>query len=158
MARLTRRFTYANLMSTVALFIALGGASCAAIILPADSVTTKQVKDRSLLSKDFKSGQLPRGATGPIGPVGPTSAKGDAGAKGDTGTKGDAGAKGDAGSQGTQGIQGVQGVQGPTWGTATSRDSANVTPQVLRTADEQSVTLPQAGKVLVAWSGYVGAT
>src|SRR6478672_7707518 len=106
MASLGRRLSYANLMSTVALFIALGGASYAAIVLPANSVTTKQVKNRSLLAKDFKAGQLPRGATGPIGPVG---LAGSAGAKGD---KGDTGAPGGQGTQGTQGIQGVQGPVG----------------------------------------------
>jgi hypothetical protein len=101
--------TYANVMSTVAVFLALGGVSWAATSLPRDSVGTQQlkrdavtatdvksgaitsakVKDRSLLAKDFKAGQLPKGATGPAGP------------------------KGDSGPQGATGTQGVQGPAGP---------------------------------------------
>ena len=35
-----------------------------------NAITTKQVKNKSLLAADFKSGQLPRGAQGPQGPQG----------------------------------------------------------------------------------------
>jgi hypothetical protein len=78
-----------NAVAYVALFIALGGTSYAAIKLPANSVKAKQiaagavrsseVKDRSLLAKDFKAGQLPAGPQGP---------KGDKGEKGDPGQAG----------------------------------------------------------------------
>jgi hypothetical protein len=71
----------------VALTVALGGTSYAIAQLPANSVGTKQlkknavttakVKNRSLVAKDFRSGQLPRGARGPAGPQG---APGTAGA------------------------------------------------------------------------------
>src|SRR4051812_8830497 len=54
--------------------------------LKAGAVTSKKVKDESLLAQDFKSGQLPAGAKGD---------KGDKGNKGDQGDKGD---KGDAGA------------------------------------------------------------
>jgi hypothetical protein len=50
---------YANVTSTIALVVALGGTSYAAIKLPRNSVTSQTVKDKSLLSKDFKPGQLP---------------------------------------------------------------------------------------------------
>ena len=56
----------------MALFVALGGASYAAIKIPKNSVgaaqikknavTSAKVKDRSLLAKDFKAGQIPAGA------------------------------------------------------------------------------------------------
>src|SRR5204863_2929062 len=46
----------------------------AAVRLPANSVTTVQVKDFSLLSRDFKRGQLPAGPPGPAGPAGPAGA------------------------------------------------------------------------------------
>jgi len=36
-----------------------------------NAITSPKVKDRTLLAKDFKKGQLPRGATGPAGPQGP---------------------------------------------------------------------------------------
>ena len=66
-----------NAVGYVALTVALGGTSYAAVELPKNSVGTKQlqanavvstkVKNGSLLKKDFKAGQLPRGATGPTG-------------------------------------------------------------------------------------------
>lgn len=57
-------------LALIALFIALGGVSYAAAVLPKNSVGTKQLKrnavvsgkvaDGSLLRKDFRKGQLPR--------------------------------------------------------------------------------------------------
>jgi hypothetical protein len=76
---------YANVTATMALVVALGGTSYAAIKLPANSVTSKTVKDRSLLSKDFKAGQLPAGKTGPAGPAGPQGAAGPQGFTGPPG-------------------------------------------------------------------------
>ena len=64
----------------MALFVALGGASYAAVKIPKNSVgsaqikknavTSAKVKDRSLLATDFRAGQLPRGATGATGAAG----------------------------------------------------------------------------------------
>jgi hypothetical protein len=51
-------------------------------------VTSSKVKNGSLLSSDFKPGQLVAGAPGPVGPAGPAGAAGAAGAKGDTGSPG----------------------------------------------------------------------
>jgi hypothetical protein len=76
------RLTYANVIASLALFVALGGGAYAATKLPANSVTSAQVKNGSLLAKDFKSGQLPRGKTGPAGPSGPAGPGGAAGAPG----------------------------------------------------------------------------
>lgn len=67
-------------IACLALLLALGGTSVAAIqALPRNSVTSVQVKDSSLLAKDFKRGQIPRGATGPAGPAGPQGPAGPAG-------------------------------------------------------------------------------
>jgi hypothetical protein len=60
----------AMVVACTALLISLGGVSYAAITLPANSVTTKQVKNYSLLNKDFKRGQLPRGPRGVRGQQG----------------------------------------------------------------------------------------
>ena len=67
-----RHLTPSLVISVMALFVALGGASYAAIKLPKNSVgaaqikknavTSAKVKDRSLLAKDFKAGQIPAGA------------------------------------------------------------------------------------------------
>lgn len=80
MQRLTAGLTYANVVSTMCLFIVLGGGAYAATTLPKGSVGSKQikrsavssskVKDRSLLARDFKRGQLPRGRGGATGPSG----------------------------------------------------------------------------------------
>ncbi len=63
------RLTYANVLSTAALFVALGGTGYAITTLPANSVGTLQikagavnsakVKNGSLLGKDLKAGVLP---------------------------------------------------------------------------------------------------
>ena len=55
-----------HFVAYLALFVALGGSSFAAAnaLVPSNSVGTKQVIDGSLLKKDFKLGQLPRGARG----------------------------------------------------------------------------------------------
>lgn len=135
-----RRPTYADVVATLALFIALGGASYAAIQLPKNSVGTRQLKknavtakkirkkavtakklmhnavnsskvrDGSLLARDFKSGQLPRGATGPQGPAG---------------ADGVAGPKGPAGEKGPEGPAGEQGPPGPS-STAASMGRASL--------------------------------
>jgi hypothetical protein len=80
-----RKPSHATVVAYLALFVALGGSSYAAVKVGSkqivnnsvasgdirnNSLTTKDVHDRSLLAKDFKSGQLPRGATGAQGATG----------------------------------------------------------------------------------------
>ena len=82
--RIRSRLTFANVMSVIALFIALGGTGYAAITLPNNSVGLKQikkngvgaaeirknavrsgeVKNRALRAVDFAVGQLPAGPQG----------------------------------------------------------------------------------------------
>src|SRR5437762_14239527 len=96
-----------NLIAYIALFIALSGTSYAAIKLPRDSVTSRELAPKSvgsselkdnavtsrkvkgLLARDFKPGQLgqvaaqggsaTQGPEGPPGPPGPAGAPGPAG-------------------------------------------------------------------------------
>jgi hypothetical protein len=82
-SRLKTRLSFANVVASLALFVALGGTAYATGALPADSVGTAQlehgsvtsgkVKDGTLKAVDFAKKQLlvgPKGATGPAGPAG----------------------------------------------------------------------------------------
>src|SRR5438876_373285 len=69
----------AMVIACLALLLALGGTGYAAIKLPRNSVTTVQVKDFSLLARDFRRGQIPAGPVGPAGPAGPAGPQGPAG-------------------------------------------------------------------------------
>jgi hypothetical protein len=87
LATVRTRLTYANLMATFAVFIALGGSSYAALTITGknvkdNSLTTKDIKNKSLLKKDFKSGQLPAGARGATGQSGASGANGRDGSAG----------------------------------------------------------------------------
>src|SRR3954469_12652924 len=91
-SKLTSRLTYANVMSTIAVFLAVGGGAYAAVTLPRNSVGNKQLKagavssakvrDGSLRARDFATGQLPLGARGAQGAQGPQGVPGAAGPPG----------------------------------------------------------------------------
>jgi hypothetical protein len=83
----------AMVVASLALLVALGGTGYAATRLPRNSVTSLQVKDFSLLSKDFKRGQIPRGPAGPAGPTGAAGPTGPAGPQGPAGPAGSASVK-----------------------------------------------------------------
>ena len=86
---LNHRPSPAMVVACVALTVALGGTSYAAVNLPRHSVGTAQlirnavvsakVKNRSLLALDFKKGQLPAGPPGAKGDKGETGAIGPPG-------------------------------------------------------------------------------
>jgi hypothetical protein len=77
-----------NAIAYLALGVALGGTSYAALRLPANSVGTKQIKKRAVtLSKIAPSAQAAlHGAGGAAGPAGPTGPTGPAGATGAAGS------------------------------------------------------------------------
>ena len=77
-----------------------------------NAITAAKVRDRSLLARDFKPGQIPAGAPGAQGAPGANGNPGAPGAKGDPGTPGAAGAKGDAGAPGAKGDPGTPGAKG----------------------------------------------
>lgn len=80
--KLRQRLSYANVTATIALFVALGGTSYAAIQLPKNSVGNKQIKSGAVRSAEIKNRSVRltdvsksarrslRGATGPQGPAG----------------------------------------------------------------------------------------
>lgn len=109
MRRFHPRLSPATVIACIALLVALGGTSAAAVTLARNSVgtaqlknsavtnskiasnavTTAKVKNHSLLRVDFANGQIPGGPRGPVGPPGPAGA---AGARGPTGPAGPPGA------------------------------------------------------------------
>ena len=143
--------TYANVMSTIAVFVALGGSSYAAVQLNKNSVrsghikngqvkradlgkssvTTAKVKDGSLLAGDFKPGEL---VAGPAGAQGLPGAKGDPCRPTEPACVGPRGEKGDQGAPGETGAPGISGRVAVTqmsdlvnseqvkWATATCPD------------------------------------
>lgn len=103
MHKLVRRPSPAMVVACIALLVALGGTSVAAVsqlgrnsVGPAqlqfgavtnpkirnNAVTAAKVRNRSLLRVDFAPGQLPAGPTGPQGPPGPGGPNGAAGPPG----------------------------------------------------------------------------
>jgi hypothetical protein len=96
MDALRARLTYANLMSSVAVFIALGGVSYAALQIPNNSVGTKQIKNRAV-TKPKLDPHLLASLAGKTGPQGLPSAQG---LKGNTGAQGQAGVSGQGGAPG----------------------------------------------------------
>src|SRR6476659_3594793 len=95
LARFLSQLSYANVVSTICLFVVLGGTAYAATALPnnsvgsaqlkANAVTSEKVRDGALLRKDFKAGQLLAGPRGSVGATGRPGARRPAGAAGHRG-------------------------------------------------------------------------
>jgi hypothetical protein len=144
LAKLRARLTYANVMATIAVFVALGGSSYAAITITGknvknrsltgrdikkNSLTSAEVRDQTLLAKDFEAGQLP------------------------------AGPKGDKGDRGVKGDRGLQGPAGPSQGFAgaTASDSfVDSTPDGV--VSQTTFNLAQPGRLYVQARGIVAVT
>jgi hypothetical protein len=108
--RIRARITYANVVATLALFVALGGTSYAVNQLGSNdirdnsirsrdvhdnSLRSRDIHNRTLLAKDFKRGQLPKpghGSRGPRGLRGLRGRTGKTGRRGKTGSPGVSGA------------------------------------------------------------------
>jgi hypothetical protein len=135
-----KRLTYANVMSSIAVFVALGGGAYAAATLPKNSVgaqqiksnavTSSKVKNGSLLSTDFQAGQLPRG---------------DKGDPGGQGSKGDTGAPGQDGQAGPTGPAGPGAVKLNAVMTNDNAGGGAPTVQVLPATDGYTISLTCTG-------------
>jgi hypothetical protein len=122
MKRLRGKFTYANVMATIAVFLAVAGGTAFAseTLLAKDSVGTKQLKPHSVtavkLSRSarevMRGAAGSPGATGATGATGAQGAIGATGATGPTGTRGAIGATGETGPIGATGETGAQGSPG----------------------------------------------
>jgi hypothetical protein len=142
-------------IASLALLVALGGTSMAAVTLviprasvgllqlKANSVNSSKVINGSLLRKDFRAGQLPQGPRGPRGLGGPA---------GPAGSAGPPGASGPSGAAGVAAPGYVAEVLTQTDGSTTSTTSESYTNVGNAT---QSVTVPsgETDKLVVFFSG-----
>jgi len=122
--------SYSNVIATIALFVALGGSSYAATQIAKNSVTSKQVRDRSLLARDFRPGQLKAGAVGSAGAEGPAGPTGSAGPAGPVGPVGPVGPEGPSGVVGVLGFE----AQYSPINVPGNNGNTRITPQVCKTA------------------------
>ena len=139
MSQIRKRLTYANVMSTIAVFLVLGGATAfAASTLGKNTVGSKQLKKEAVtLAKINTSAK-----NALKGQAGQTGAQGLQGLQGLAGKPGDRGPQGERGLQGLQGTPGLSGLQVVTGNVAAS------------TATPKSVTVScPAGKKVIS-SGF----
>lgn len=147
------RISPAMVVACLALLVALGGTSVAAVTaIPRNSVGTAQlkknavvsakVKNGSLRAADFAAGQLPAGPAGPTGPAGAGGPQGPQGA---------------AGPQGAQGAAGPQGPSGVIQSISATGGGPNPSPTLQFFAAPVSVTVTSAAqRVLVVASNAFG--
>ena len=135
LARLRKRATFSNVISLIALFVALGGSAYA---IGAGSIGSRELRNNSVRGVDVRnetltggdvardslkgadidetSLRLPAGPAGPQGPPGPGAVAGPAGVAGPPGPAGPTGEKGDDGAAclpSTPACVGPQGEPGP---------------------------------------------
>ncbi len=97
MRSLRSRLSYANVVSTLCLFMLLGGAAYAAGQLPKNSVGAKQLKSGAVTGKKIKKGTID---SSKLTPAAVTNLKGTQGEGGATGPQGAQGPQGDPGDPG----------------------------------------------------------
>lgn len=130
MSRARDVLTYANVITTLALFLVLSGTAWAATTLKRDSVTSASIRDRSVTGSDVKNGTLTARDLAAGAVTSREAAKLSAKdlspavaallAGGASGTSGAAGATGPAGSSGANGPSGTAGPGGATGATGSS--------------------------------------
>lgn len=99
-------------IALLALFVALGGTSYAAIKLPANSVGSRQLRNGAVTQRKLARGVLPSLRVGPQGVAGHDGAPGPQGPAGERGPAGPTGAQGSTGATGPRGPQGDPGHDG----------------------------------------------
>lgn len=141
MNRIRGKLTYSNVISTLCLFLVLGGGTAyAATHLPKESVGAKQLKKEAVtpakLSKAAKSALAgPAGATGATGPIGP------------------AGPQGPQGPQGKEGPRGLQGEPGQPAVSGYTVVDENASMQPTYITETVTVTCPAGDRVFGGGGG-----
>jgi hypothetical protein len=134
--------TYANVMATVAVFLALGGGAIAATSIVGETSAPRTTKFSACVKRSGAMRMVSQrtrckrrerkitwnqaGQVGPVGPAGTPGAPGAPGAPGPPGPQGPGGPQGISGAQGIQGVQGEQGEQGARGPAGTARAYALV--------------------------------
>ncbi len=133
------RPSHSTVAAYMALFIALGGTSYAAVKLPKNSVGASQIKTNAVGSSEVKNGALTRSDFKASDlPQGPQGLQGARGLQGVQGLKGD---KGDKGADGTDGAPGAD---------ATALDAfARVDSDAARTLEPDDVGFASQNKGIV---------
>jgi hypothetical protein len=144
---LRRRFTYSNVVATLALVFAMSGGALAASKFLITS--TKQIKPSVLASLKGKAGKAgANGAPGPAGPAGPAGGVGPAGPAGTPGAPGEPGPEGKEGKAGKNGTNGKEGSPWTVGGTlpagSTETGTWSVGPTPENTYEPISFTIPLA--------------
>jgi hypothetical protein len=101
LSRISRHASYANVIASLALFIALGGASYAAVKLPAESVGTKELRRAAVTTSKLRAGAI---TPAKVAPKTRALFMGETGAPGQQGPAGPSGERGPAGEKGAPGI------------------------------------------------------
>jgi len=130
-----QHLTYANVMATIAVFLALGGGAYAAVKLPAKSVGTRELKSGAV-TKSKISAQALRALAGKPGARGAAGATGVAGPTGATGPTGPAGPTGAIGPTGPAGSPGAVGGTLPSGATLRGVYQADASVSPARRTDE----------------------
>lgn len=132
--------TYANVMSSIAVFLLLGGATAfAASHLGKGSVGTKQLRKNAVTTAKIRNGA--------VTPVKLSTAAKAAmtGAKGDTGAAGPQGPPGPQGKVGPEGPQGEDGAAGTALAYATIKRDGSLIADQSSGIEASQVTHPEAG-------------
>ena len=146
MSGIRSRLTYANVLSTLALFIALGGGAYAAAggsFVGGDGTVRGCVTSGGTLKVIKQSKHCGRGTTALV-----LQSSGRAGAPGAAGLAGAVGPQGPAGPAGVQGVPGLTVPAGPTSGNAAGFGDPPAQMSTAFSVQDTTVTLARAGGLL----------
>ena len=118
LGKISSRLTYANVMATAAVFIALGGGAYAAFRLPANSVGTRHVKRHAVTRSKLDPGAPRARSRVSEAKRGRRERAGKSGSEGDPGATGDPGTPGRDGAAVVARVRSTSSVQTPADGSA----------------------------------------